>query len=418
MTTAEQVVTPRVTRWSLGRLLAWVVIVYTALRAFTTVLLWWMATSEQDPSVYGEEHPFFEFAVLWDGQWYQEIATEGYPEELPTNDAGEVRQNPWAFYPLFPFLARGLMALTGAPFPVAGVIVATVIGYLAATALAVLLRDRVGDAVALGAVALFAAFPAAPTLQVAYTESLAVLLLCLVLYFLGKEQWLAAAAVALLTGIARPIAIPLGVVALVMVIVRWRRRHTDPLGAGEKVRMLLALGACGLSGLLWPAIAWWRTGRSDAYTATMSAWRGNEDIVPFEPAFWVSGHLFGSLGPWLLVGSLLLLAVAVLGPWAAAMGPDLRAWTLAYPLYLTAMTNPWTSTYRYLLPVLGLYVLLIGGGWRSGQWVRGRSGERTGDQPPWLLVVRIVAFTGLFLGWQVWWTWELFQFVPPSDYPP
>lgn len=406
------------TRWTLPRLLTWVVVVYTALRLFTTVLLWWVSTTQQDPSVYGEQHPFFEFAVLWDGQWYQRIATEGYPEQLPLNDAGEVRQNPWAFYPLFPMLARGLMALTGLPFPVAGVLVATVVGYLAALALAVLLRDRVGDRVALGAVALFAAFPAAPTLQVAYTESLAVLLLCLVLYYLGKERWLAAAAVALLTGVARPIAIPLGVVALVMVVLRWRRRHDDPLPGPERLRMLVALGACGASGLIWPAIAWWRTGRADAYPVTMSAWRDNQDIVPFEPAFWVSDLLFGSVGPWLLVGSLVLLAVAVLGPWAAALGPDLRAWTLAYPLYLAAMTNPWTSTYRYLLPVLGLYVLLIGGGWRRGTWVSDRAGGRAGDQPLWLLTVRILAFVGLFLGWQVWWTWELFQFVPPTDFPP
>lgn len=407
-------------RWSTLRLIGWVLVVYTALRIFTTVLLYWLATSEQDPSVYGDQHPFFEFAVLWDGQWYQRIATEGYPSELPRNDAGEVRQNPWAFYPLFPMMARGLMAITGLPFPIAGVVVATALGYAAALALALLLRDRVGDRVTLGAVALFAAFPAAPTLQVAYTESLAVLLLALVLYFLGREQWLAAAGVALLTGIARPIAIPLGVVALVMVVLRWRRRHSDPLPGSEIVRMVLALGACGVSGLIWPAIAWWGTGEPDAYPLTMSAWRGNEDIVPFEPAFWVSGLLFGSFGPWLLIGSLVLLAIAVLGPWARALGPDLRAWTFAYPFYLTAMTNPWTSTYRYLLPVLGLYVLLIGGGWARGQWVnvRGSRGRRFGDQPTWLLTVRVVAILVLFLGWQVWWAWELFQFVPPSDYPP
>lgn len=398
--------------WSIARLLVWTVVIYTVLRVYTTVVLSWIASTQQDPSVYsGEYADYFEFAVLWDGDWYREIATEGYPAQLPRNDQGEVRQNAWAFYPLFPMMVRAVMTVTGLGFPVAAVAVATALGYAAAMAMAILLVDRVGPKVALGAVALFAAFPASPTMQVAYTESLAMLLLCIVLYFLGKERWLLAALVALLTGIARPIAIPLGVVALVMVVLRWRRRHSAPIGRGEWARMLTALAACGASGLIWPALVWRGTGEADGYALTMSAWRSGDDIVPFQPAFWVSRFLFDDWGPVLLIGLIVLLVVAVLGPWARALGPDLRAWTLAYPMYLVAMTFPWTSTYRYLLPMIGIYVLLIGGGWRPGE-------HRRGEQPTWVMWTRVGAFVLLFLGWQLWWSWELFQFVPPSDFPP
>lgn len=399
-----------------GRVLLAVLGVYTLMRVFTTGVLWWIAQTQQDPVVFTGERPrYFDLATLWDGQWYQRIATEGYPSELPRNDSGQVRQNPWAFYPIFPLMARGVMALTGLSFPVAATLVATVLGYAAAVALAVLLLPRIGARFTVAAVALFAAFPAAPTLQIAYTESLAVLLLCLVLWYLGRGRWGSAAVVALVTGLARPVALPLGLVALVAVWLRWRRREQQPLAPGESLRMLAALAACGVSGMLWPAIVWWGTGERDGYTLTMSSWRGGEDIVPFQPAFRNSQWLFGdTLGPVLVVAVFTLLAIAVLGPWARALGPELRTWSLAYPFYLLATTNPWTSTYRYLLPMLGVYVLLVGGGWRSDDLRRrGRP-----EDPDWLFWLRTGVLVALFLAWQVWWSWELLRFVPPSDDPP
>src|SRR5690606_20410254 len=125
--------------------------------------------------------------------------------------------------------------------------------------------------------------PAAPTLQIAYTESLAALLLCVVLWLLSRERWVVAGVVALLTGLARPIALPLGVVALVAVWLRWRRRRTEPVTGAEVLHMLAALAGCGLCGLVWPAVVWWGTGEPDGYTTTMSAWRQGEPVTPFAP---------------------------------------------------------------------------------------------------------------------------------------
>jgi hypothetical protein len=389
-----------------------VLAVWTLLRLVTTAILLWVTYAEQDPVVFtGEQPRFFDVAILWDGKWYQRIALEGYPDVLPRDGAGEVEQNPWAFYPVFPMLARLVMSVTGLTFGVAATLVATLLGYAAALVIAGLLRHLVGAPAALAAVALVGAYPAAPTLQVAYTESLALLLLAAVLWLLVRRQWWAAAAVALLTGLARPIALPLGLVALVAVVVRWRRRHEDPLATSEVVAMGGALVACGLSGLLWPAVAWWRTGRADAYTVTMSAWRQGEQITPFVPTLEISRFLVGDvLGPALLVGLGALLVAAVAGPWARGLGTELRTWCLAYPLYLAAALDPWTSIYRYLLPLFPLFVLLVGAGWARD--------DPRGRQPGWLLGVRTAVLVLLFAGWQVWWTWELFRFVPPSDYPP
>lgn len=388
-----------------------VLALWTVLRAVSAVILVQLAHL-QDPVVYDEPGVplYFQFATMWDGKWYERIATTGYPEQLPTLPGGEVRQNPWAFYPIFPYLSRGLMGVTGWPFSVAGPVVATVLGYAAVLVLAVLLRQRVGTAVALAAVALLGAYPSSPTFQVAYTESLALLLLAAVLLLLDRERWLAAGLVALLTGLARPIALPLGLVALVCVVGRWRRRREEPLRGGEIAGMLASLAGCGLAGLVWPTIAWWRTGVRDAYTSTMSAWRGGEEVRPFLPSIERAQWLWGDrLGLVILSGGLLLLVLAVAGPWAARLGTAMRTWCLAYSLYLFAALDPWTSIYRYLMLLFPLFVLMVGGGWRP---------EVRPEQPRWLLLTRTLALTGLMLAWQVWWGWYLFMFVPPSDYPP
>ena len=58
----------------------------------------------------------------------------------------------------------------------------------------------------------------------------------------------------------------------------------------------LALVGCGLAGLVWPTIAWVRTGVPDAYTVTMSAWRGGDEVVPFLPTVERVQLVFGDTG--------------------------------------------------------------------------------------------------------------------------
>jgi Gpi18-like mannosyltransferase len=133
------------------------------------------------------------------------------------------------------------MALTGLDFPVVGSTIALLCGFGAAALMGLLLRDRIGDRAALAVVVLWASFPASVALQLAYTESLAVLLLAGYLYALDRRRWLVATAVAVLVGLSRPIGIPLGLVTLVVVIVRWRRRSDEPIGAGEYAAMAASL---------------------------------------------------------------------------------------------------------------------------------------------------------------------------------
>ena len=95
----------------------------------------------------GPDVSYLTFTAQWDGQWYLHIAEQGYPRRLPTDASGLVQQNAWAFYPLFPFLSRVLMDLTHLDFYWVGSTLSLVLGFVAAGAMALLLRDRIGSPV-------------------------------------------------------------------------------------------------------------------------------------------------------------------------------------------------------------------------------------------------------------------------------
>ena len=388
----------------------WVVLTYAVARLVSALLLIALTRYQVPVSWTGPTVSYGTIVGLWDAGWYAEIAEHGYPHDLPRDPlTGDLRQNPWAFYPLFPLLTRALMALTGAPFAITGATLSVILGGVAALVIAATLRDRVGDRSALAAVTVWATCAPAPVLQVAYTESLAILLLALVLRHLDRGRWWAAAGCAFLTGLARPIAVPLGMVALVAVVVRWRRRADAPLDRREALGMVGALAACGLAGLTWPLIAWVGTGVRTAYTDTMATWRYGQNIVPLKPWVGISEWFFrdaGATAAYLALAAIVALLLALaLGPWSARLGPVLRAWILAYPFYLAVVLDPGTSAIRYLLPCFPWAVIAVDGAWR-----RAPSAVRT-----WTLAAGWVAL-GVAMQW--WWLYELWRFVPPSDFPP
>ena len=386
--------------------------VYLVLRAVTTVMLL-MAVGRQVPvqSWTGPTVDYFDMTVLWDGSWYRHIALNGYPTELPVHaDSGRVAQNAWAFYPLFPLVARALMSATGLGFPAVATAVALLCGLGAALLMGGLLAERVGERVAVATVAVWAAFPAAVSLQLAYTESMAMLVLCGALWALLRRQWVLAGALGLVLGLTRPVAAPLVAVVAVALLVRWLHRRDAPIALGEYVAGATALAGTALGAVAWPLVAWRVTGSRTAYTDTMAAWRVGHEIVPFKPWWgmskWAARDLPHPdvLGPVGLVALALAIVVLTLGPWASALGAELRTWCLAYPAYLALVLDPFTSIFRYALPLFPLVAVILGGGWvrRTAGWLWTRT---------WLLV-------GAGTVGQAAWIWKLLVYHPPSDYPP
>lgn len=391
------------------RLITVVLATYVVLRAFSAVLIGVVA-AHQDPAgvpggpADGESPSYWDIVRTWDGEWYRKIAEDGYPAQIPRDEHGTVQQNPWAFYPLFPMLTRLLMAVTGGSFAVAGSLFALVCGAAAAVLMAVLLRPRIGASAAWLATALLFASPPSPVFQMAYTESLALALLLGFLLAVDRGWWEWAGLIAIVLGLARPVAVPLGVVALVACVLRWKERKARPLDRWEYSQLGIMLVATAVSAGIWPAIAWASTGERNAYTETMASWRGSGKVVAFKP--WVDNFhlLFGSAAVPVLLLFVLGYALLFAGPWAQALGGPMRAWCLAYGFYLLAVLDVWTSVYRYLVFVFPVTVILIGAGNR-------RPDKRV------LLGLRAAVWLVLFLGWQWWWCAELLLIHPPADFP-
>lgn len=389
-----------------------VALVYLALRVVSGVLLV-LASRDQVvmPDWTGPTVEPIDMTVLWDGSWYRFIAEHGYPPDLPLDPAnGRVSQNAWAFYPVFPLLARMLMSLTGLGFPVVASTLSLLCGLGAALLMARLLAERVGANVALGTVAVWAAFPAAVSLQLAYTEAIAMLVLCGLLWALMRRNWVLVGALALVLGVTRPIAVPVAVVVALVLLLRWRRRASDPVQPGEYAAGAFALVASGAGALAWPLIAWQVTGDRSAYTDTMAAWRVDNVITPFKPWLGMSQWAFRDFdggavyGPVALAALATTIVVLTCGPWATRLGPELRLWCLAYPAYLAVVLDPFTSIFRYAIPLFPLVAVVLGGAWveRTVRWL-------------WVKVGVLVA---LGVAGQVLWIWKLLVYVPPSDYPP
>ena len=105
-----------------------------------------------------------------------------------------IAQNQWAFFPLYPTLVKLLMLAVGWAYPLAAVVVSTICGAFAVSLMHTHLARTASRFLATACTASLCAFMSAPILQVAYTESLALLLITLAIRYLDSDSsfgWLA-----------------------------------------------------------------------------------------------------------------------------------------------------------------------------------------------------------------------------------
>lgn len=351
---------------------------------------------------------YFRYVSIWDGTWYERILTEGYPTEIPREPDGTAQANAWAFYPVFPYLVRALMQVTGLPWSVAAASAALVLGFGAAVLMLQLFRRLLPGPGALWALAVVAFSAAAPVLQASYAESLHLGLLAAALLLVLQRRALPAAPVILVMCLTRPAGVPFAAALGLTWFIRSWLALRDPgrgPGLGHLSRLFdrwfwLALWACACA-LLWPLIAWLATGELRAYTDTETAWRGI-DLVVVEPWLALGGQFLGQGWGWLL-----LLAVAggfglvVTSRVVRAVLPlGVRVWVIAYGAYLLLFLHPQSSTFRLLLPLFVLAAPLVAlSDSRAYRWL--------------LVLVGVLS--------QIVWVGYLWQWSPlpgGGDYPP
>ena len=381
-----------------------VAVLYAAAR-LVSACIFMAAVLHQGPNPWFPAVPdYWNFINIWDARWYGRIITDGYPSALPTDAAGNVQENAWAFYPIFPALGRALSGLAGLGAPAALTIVAMLSGLGAALALYCLFRHTASHAAALWGVAFFATFPASAILQVPYAEPLTIFLLAAALLLVVRRRYFAAMPVVLLLCLSRPVGIPFATMLGLLFLWRLAERGRGQRQCTHNLRELTSLAGltvvCGVSALLWPAAAWAATGDIEAYTKTETVWRGH-DLVPFKPWFDTGVDLFGPVlgivAPFVFAG---LFAFLLFSRPVVRLGVEMRLWCACYMGYLLLFLHPQTSTFRMLLP---LFPLALAAALLS----RSRAYRST----------ILTMFILLQIVWVVWlWAWA--QLPAGGDYPP
>ncbi|RWZ49749.1 hypothetical protein ELQ90_13090 [Labedella phragmitis] len=318
-----------------------------------------LAANQDQNAWTGASPRYVDFASMWDGRWYNIVAVSGYPSLLPVTADGHTGENAWAFMPVYPLVVRALMVLTGAEWAAAAVTVSVLAGAGAALVTYRLLRTHLDANTALFGVVLFCAAPLAPMFQVAYAESLHLLLLSTALLLLVRRRYGVLVPVIVVMGFTRPSALAFALLLGLHLIVRIATRTREPFRRGEAPALIAAVTVSGVVGLAWPAVAWFVTGDIAAYTDTELAWRsayiGYQHLVPFTPWFQGFEWWFGRPVGWAAVVVLVVaFAMALVSRPVAALGIDIRLWLASYALYLLAVFFPQSSTFRLLVPLFPL----------------------------------------------------------------
>jgi hypothetical protein len=323
-------------------------------RVLTTVIM--LAFAAREPATYwAPAHPsYLRLAQFWDSGWFHTIATTGYPLRLPSGAGGQVLPNAWAFLPGYPALVSALGGVTGLPWSIASVVVATGCSCGAALVLDRLLVATLGRREPF-AVVLFCVSPLSPVYQVAYAEPMAVLLLALLLLLLVRRRYVAMLPCIVLVGLTRPLAVPVALLLAVHLLIRLVRRRVEPVPGRALLACCAALAVGAATAVAWPLAAALATGTRSAYLDSELAWRGSDSLVPFLPWLDAAREVGGPvLGPAVLIAILLAVAALLAAPPVRRLGADLVTWCASYALYLLAVFPPQPSVFRLLLPLFPL----------------------------------------------------------------
>ena len=326
--------------------------------------------------------------LSWDGEWYQDIAADGYDSKATLSPSLRVacpdasvagclpgapdRHSNLAFFPLFPAVIRGL-ATIGVDPGVAALLIAATTAVVAAVLIAAIARDFAGPRFGLIVVALWGCWPANVVLSSGRPEPLYAALAAAAL-LLAMRGWLVwAATLTALTGLAR---FQATAVIVPVVLTAWqsgiRSRDWRPPAAVTVLAtsgIVVALGFLGL-----------RAGSLDGWFEVQREWDSTSDWGLAKARYVLdnlgSGAAVHQVAAWTLLIACLLFAagVAVRIPWQLSVYAGillagvlvqssyhqhsmrflLVAFPLVFPVAWAIRRWPW----RIVVPALGALAVL------------------------------------------------------------
>ncbi|PXY31778.1 hypothetical protein BAY60_05385 [Prauserella muralis] len=292
----------------------------------------------------------------YDGNWFAEIASHGYAQDVVVDAEGRPAPVSLAFFPLYPGLVA-VFATVGVPVLAAELLVTLAAGGVAAWGLYVLGADVGGRRTGILLAGLWAMAPGSVVLHMGYSEALFVALAVWTLVALRGRQWLPAAGLTVLAGLTRSTAVALiaaVVVAAAVAVVRrrdgWRPVAAAGLAPLGLLAYLLYVGARAdrLDGWFWlQNEAWYMGFDGGAFT-----WQRLTDAFGGDAALWAR-----------LVAAVVVAAVLFL-LWAftvPGLGPAAHVYTTLIVATALGTSAFWQSRPRFLLPavVLGVPLALL-----------------------------------------------------------
>ena len=342
--------------------LAWwikVSLIFLLGRAISTAMLLVLASQQAENAWTAAQPSLWDFSSMWDGRWYNIIAEVGYPTQLPVTEDGHIAENAWAFMPVYPALVRGVMVITGLPWNIAAIIITAVCAYVATLVFYKLLTRFVPAQQALFAVLLFSVAPVSPLFQLAYAESMQLMLIVIALYLLVRRKYAWMIPVVLVLSVTRPGSLAIALTLVLHWIYRAVQKARFPLK--EKVLVAAVALIAAFSGVVWLFIAGAVTGMPTAYLETELAWRsayiGYQELVPFTPwifaaQWWTTNFGYPEVAGYVLLATLVIgFVIFLFTPAMKRLGVDIRFWLISYALYLLAVFFPQSSTFRLLAPL-------------------------------------------------------------------
>lgn len=301
--------------------------------------------TEDLPSPGGWHYALLGIWERFDTLWYLRIAERGY--DVP---AAVV------FYPLYPWLIRGLRGLAG---PVAAaLLISTVASFFYFWGMLRLTRSDLGSEARdesphvqpLRTVLLAALWPASFFFFAGYTEALAVALIVWCVNFARDERWLPAATCALAAGLTRSAG---ALVIVPLAIMAWR--------AQRAARWPVAIAPLGTLGYWF----WLRqTGRLSVAAAYRMFWT-TEVAAPWTTLWQAIRSLAGRFEPLVAISLVALIFFFVAGVAARRKMRIEDRWfsgAVIVHLLLRLCWPPLLGAPRYLLPVYPAYLT-------TGEWV-------------------------------------------------
>ncbi|MFG2136968.1 hypothetical protein [Streptomyces sp. NPDC048650] len=279
---------------------------YAAIRLLgVAVLAVWSAANGKDWHIL--------LTARWDSLWYTRVAEQGYGYTVHLAN-GDVHSD-LAFFPLLPWLERGLAALSPLSAADAGMAVAWSAALFAAWALYATGERVHGPRAGVALAALWAALPVGIVQSMAYSEALFTALAAWGVYCALTGRWVWAGVLASLAGLTRPVgAAVVAAVWATAAVTLWNDR-----AAGVRPRRALRTHPGMLTGVLLAPLGWcgyflWvgaRQGSLTGYLDVQGGWgNGFDGGLAFARFLW---HLPLPAGLGLLAGVALVIWLYVLG---------------------------------------------------------------------------------------------------------